>query len=142
MATLRWPRGEAARGWPAGPYFLAADGDSALDGGPLAAYRDWAWTTPPQVPPPGEGESRVAVALRVAHALDALLARPEEVVLAVGHALPLRYALDAANGLDPSARITPVPHAAPHRLERDAVERAVSRLRAWAASPSFAPYRG
>lgn len=114
----------------------------SFDGGPLAAYREWAWTTPPQMPPPGHGESRVAAALRVADALEALLARPEDVVLAVGHALPLRYALDAASGLDPSARITPVPHAAAHPLERDAVELAASRLRAWAASPSFAPHRG
>jgi broad specificity phosphatase PhoE len=114
----------------------------AYDGGPLAAYREWAWSTPPDVAPPGGGESRAAAALRVARALDALAARPEDVVLAVGHALPVRYALDAAAGLDPSARITPVPHATAHALDRDAVERAADRLRAWAAAPCFVPFRG
>lgn len=110
----------------------------AYEGGPLEAYRSWAWSTPPADAPPGGGESRVAAALRVALALEALLDRPEEVVLAVGHALPLRYALDAAAGVQPRARITPVPHATPHRLERAEVEDAVVRLRDWAAAPAFA----
>lgn len=114
----------------------------AYEGGPLAAYREWAWSTAPDVVPPGGGESRAAAALRVARALEALAARAEDVVLAVGHALPVRYALDAAAGLDPSARITPVPHATAHALDRDAVERAAGRLRAWAAAPRFVPYRG
>lgn len=114
----------------------------AFEGGPLRAYRDWAWSTPPERAPPGGGESRVAAALRLVGALEAMLAREEEVVLAIGHALPVRYALDAAAGLDPSARITPVPHATVHRLERDAVERAAQHLRGWAAAPRFVAYRG
>lgn len=113
-----------------------------FDGGPLAAYREWAWSAPPEEEPRGGGESRAAAALRAAEALDELLARPEATVLAVGHALPVRYVLDAAHGLDPSARITPVPHATAHELGAEQVERAAARLRAWAASPRFVAYRG
>ena len=107
------------------------------DGGPLAPYRDWAWTTPADVVCPGGGESRGAVALRIAATLDALVARAEEVVLAVGHALPVRYVLDAADGLTPTPRITPVGHAVPHRIDVDRVRRAAETLHRWAAAPAF-----
>ena len=40
----------------------------AFDGGPLAAYRRWAWSEEPDVRPPGDGESRAEVAARVADA--------------------------------------------------------------------------
>lgn len=109
-----------------------------FEGGPLEEYRRWAWSTPPADDPPGGGESRVSAALRVARGLERLLTRPEDVIVAVGHALPLRYALDAAAGVLPRARITPVPHAVPHALAVDEVERAIEALRAWAAAPRFA----
>lgn len=107
------------------------------EGGPLEPYRDWAWTTPADVVCPGGGESRGAVALRVATTLEALLARSEEVVLAVGHALPVRYVLDAAAGLTPTPRITPVEHAVPHRIGADQAQRAAETLRRWASAPVF-----
>jgi broad specificity phosphatase PhoE len=110
----------------------------AYEGGPLAAYREWAWSTPPEIDPPGEGESRVALALRVAQALGSVLERREEVVLVVWHALPLRYALDAASGVEPRARMTPVPHAQAFALEQTDAARAVDALRRWAAAPRFA----
>jgi probable phosphoglycerate mutase len=108
------------------------------EGGPLEPYREWAWTTPADVVCPGGGESRAAVALRVAATLDVLLARSEEVVLAVGHALPVRYVLDAAEGLTPTPRIAPVEHAVPHRIGADQVRRAAETLRRWGAAPRFA----
>lgn len=114
----------------------------AYEGGPLEAYRNWAWTTPPADEAPGGGESRVALALRVAGVLEALLVRPERVIIAVGHALPLRYALDAAAGVEPRARMTPVPHAVPHTLGTEDIARAIAALRAWAAEPAFADQRG
>ena len=109
----------------------------AFEGGPLAEYRAWAWTTEPDADCPGGGESRVQAAERFAGALDELLARPEEVVLAVSHALPIRYVLDASDGTFPAARIAPVPHAVPFRLDADAVERAAETLRVWATAPRF-----
>ena len=119
-------------------------GVGSYEGGPFAAYRDWAWTSEPDVACPGGGESRAQAAARVAGALDMLLARPEHVLLAVSHSLPLRYALDAVDGAFPASRVEPVPHAVPHALEADDVERAAETLRAWAADPRFAerPERG
>jgi broad specificity phosphatase PhoE len=108
-----------------------------FEGGPLEDYRSWAWTHEPDAECPGGGESRVEAAVRVAGALDALLERIEDVVLAVSHALPIRYVVDASDGTFPTARITPVPHAEPFSLEADAVRRAAETLRAWAHSPRF-----
>jgi broad specificity phosphatase PhoE len=108
-----------------------------FDGGLLADYRVWAWTEPPDVRPPGAGESRAEVAARVARGLDALLARPEDVILAVGHALPVRYVLDAAQGRMPAARIEPVGHATPYRVDAAGVERAAEELLAWSQAPVF-----
>jgi probable phosphoglycerate mutase len=109
-----------------------------FEAGPLAAYRDWAWTTPADAVCPGGGESRAAVATRLAGVLEALLLRPEETILAVGHALPVRYVLDASDGRFPEARIAPVEHAVPHRLSAACVAAAARALRRWGASPSFA----
>ena len=109
----------------------------AYEGGPLAAYRDWAWTHEADAPCPGRGESRGEAAARFAGALDELLARPEEVVVAVSHALPVRYVLDAADGTFPAAQIGRIPHATPFPLDADAVARAAETLRAWAAAPRF-----
>ena len=109
-----------------------------FEGGPLAAYREWAWSAGPAAACPGGGESRAEAAARFAAGLELLLARTEETVLAVGHALPLRYVLDIAEGRLPAARVEPVPHAVPFRLGREAVERAAAALRRWSAAPRFA----
>lgn len=116
----------------------------SFDGGPLAAYRRWAWESGPDVACPGGGESRAQAARRFAAGLRALLERPEPVILAIGHALPLRYVLDAAGGRLPAARIERVEHAAPLPLTRDAVEVAAETLAAWARRPCFAdtPFGG
>ena len=116
---------------------LGEIGFGSFEGGPLAEYRSWAWTNEPDAPCPGAGESRVQAAERFAVALHGLLARPEDVVLAVSHALPIRYVLDAADGAYPAARIEPVPHATPFALDADDVERAAETLRVWATAPRF-----
>ena len=108
-----------------------------FEAGPLEAYRRWAWTEPADAVCPGGGESRAAAALRVADALELLSARTEDVVLAVGHALPIRYALDAANDRSPEPRIEPVAHAEPYVLPVDRVVAAAQALRQWAATPRF-----
>ena len=110
----------------------------AYEGGPLADYRTWAWSNEPDAPCPGGGESRVEAAERFATALDELLDRPEDVVVAVSHALPVRYVIDASDGSFPAARIGHVPHAVPFELDADAVERAAETLRVWATAPQFA----
>jgi ribonuclease H / adenosylcobalamin/alpha-ribazole phosphatase len=109
----------------------------AFDGGSLEAYRNWAWTEEPDVHPPGDGESRAEVAARVADGLDLLLARDEETILAVSHALPVRYILDAADGMFPAARIEHVEHGLVYPLEAAALARAAETLRVWSDEPAF-----
>ena len=86
---------------------------------------------------PGGGESRVEAAVRIARAVDALLERAEDVILAVSHSLPVRYVVDASDGTFPAARITPVPHAIPFVLTSRQVAEAARTLRSWATSPVF-----
>lgn len=105
--------------------------------GPLDVYRVWAAAHSPDEPAPGGGDSRASAAARFALGLRAVLARPEQVVLLVWHALAIRYVLDAAHGLVPAPLIAPVPHASVHRLEREEVERAASLLEAWSREPRF-----
>ncbi len=109
----------------------------AFDGGPLPEYRRWAWSEEPDVPPPGDGESRADVAARVAAGLDALGARAEDTILAVSHALPVRYVLDAADGVFPAARIEHVEHATIYRLDAAAARRAAETLRVWSEDAEF-----
>ena len=103
----------------------------------LDTYRAWAASHPPDEPPPGEGESRAQAAARFAAGLRHVLARPEENVLVVGHALAIRYLIDAASGDVPAARMAPIEHAYPYRLDRADAERAATLLEEWSRAPSF-----
>jgi broad specificity phosphatase PhoE len=105
--------------------------------GALDEYRTWAASQSPAEPAPGDGESRAVAAARFARGLRRLLERPESVVLHVGHALPLRYAVDAAQGLVPASLIAPVEHAIPFRLTASQVESAAALLEGWSCSPRF-----
>ena len=109
----------------------------SFDGGALDAYRAWAAAHPPDEPAPGGGESRAQAAARFARGLRLLLARPEARVLVVGHALAIRYLIDAAEGHVPAARMSPIEHAFPYRLERGDAERAAMFLEAWSEAPRF-----
>jgi broad specificity phosphatase PhoE len=109
----------------------------SFDGGLLDTYRAWAAAHPPDLPAPGGGESRAQAAARFALALRLVLARTEERVLVVWHALAIRYAIDAAAGLVPAARMAPIEHALPFHLERDDVERAALLLESWSRDPRF-----
>lgn len=109
----------------------------SFDGGALDTYRAWAASNSPSEPAPGGGESRAGAAARFVLGLRVLLARDEPAVLFVGHALPLRYIMDAAVELVPAPRMAPVAHAHPFRLGRDDVARAAELLEAWSSSPRF-----
>ena len=106
----------------------------SFDGGPLEEYRAWAASHPPDEPAPGGGESRAQAAARFARGLRLVLARPEENVLVVGHALAIRYLTDAAQAHVPAARMSPIEHAFPYRLDRADAERAAEVLEAWSAA--------
>ena len=109
----------------------------SFDGGPLADYREWAASHSPGEPAPGDGESRGDAAGRFARGLRVLLERDERVVLVVGHALFVRYVLDAAEGFVPAPLTTPVEHATPYRLGVREVEAATELLRDWSKHPVF-----
>jgi len=109
----------------------------AFEGGPLQAYREWAWAHASTDEPPGVGESRQRVVARYAGALRRLLGREELTVLVVIHSLPIAYVLGAADGVDPARRMGLIDYARPFRLDADALEQAVVRLEAWCAAPSW-----
>ena len=109
----------------------------SFDGGLLDTYRAWAAAQSPSQRAPGGGESRADVAARFARGLRVLLALDGDTILFVGHALALRYVLDAAEGLAPAALMRPVEHAHPYRLDRAGVERAAALLQAWSLAPQF-----
>jgi broad specificity phosphatase PhoE len=104
----------------------------SFEGGPLEDFRAWAWAHGSADEPPGGGESRVALASRLARGYRRVLGRPEATVLVVGHALPMAYALDG-----PTPRIDLLDYATPHRLDRLELEAAVDRLAGWAAAPTW-----
>lgn len=108
-----------------------------FEGGPLADYRAWAASESPTTPAPGGGESRAAAAARYARGLRLLLEREEGVVLVVGHALFVRYVLDAAAGLVPAARMAPVEHAVPYRVGVREIAAASGVLEEWSRAPRF-----
>ncbi|HEY5872875.1 MAG TPA: histidine phosphatase family protein [Gaiellaceae bacterium] len=109
----------------------------SFDGGLLETYRAWAFASPPDEMPPGGGESRAQAAARFAQGMRLVLERPEGRMLVVGHALAIRYWLDAATGLVPAARMAPVDHARPYRLTRAEAERGALLLEEWSATPAF-----
>ena len=109
----------------------------SFDGGLLETYRGWAASAPPETIPPGAGESRAQAAARFASGLRRVLERSKGSVLVVGHALAIRYWIDAADDLVPAARMAPVAHASPYRLSRANAERAAGLLEAWSSAPVF-----
>lgn len=108
-----------------------------FEGGLLADYRAWAWAAPADELSPGGRESRGHAAARYARGFELVLDRPERTVLAVSHAVAIRYLVDAAAGRPPAARVAPVGHADAVRLGAADVRRAVTALQAWSRSPAF-----
>lgn len=107
-----------------------------FEGGGLDVYREWVWGRGPLEAPTG-GEHRGQLAARFAAGFRRLLDRPQETILLVSHSLPVRYVLDASEGLSPRARVDLVEYAVPYPLTRDQLARAVDVLETWAAAPAF-----
>jgi broad specificity phosphatase PhoE len=100
-------------------------------------YRTWAGSASPTDVPPGEGESRAAAVERYIRGFRVLLARPERLVLAVVHGLPIRYVLNAVEGAAPMPVLAQVPYGEPFRVSAGELETAVTKLGAWAAAPAW-----
>jgi broad specificity phosphatase PhoE len=109
----------------------------SFEGGPLSTYRAWAATHGPEDVPPGGGETRVAIADRYARGFRTLLARSEPTLLVVCHSLPIAFAVAAADGRAPTAKMPLVTYAEPHVLDADQLGRAVERIEAWTRNPVY-----
>jgi broad specificity phosphatase PhoE len=99
-----------------------------LEGKTLDDYRAWKRSRTHDDPFP-EGESLNDAARRYSRAYRKLLERPESPVLVVTHEIPLRYAINAADGrndLDgPTHRIA---NATPYLFDEQALERAATQI--------------
>jgi len=99
-----------------------------LEGKTLDEYRAWKRAHSRSDAFPG-GESLDDAARRYARALEHLLERPETPLLVVTHEIPLRYAINAADGSDdldgPTHQLA---NATPYLFDEAALERAVSGI--------------
>jgi len=100
-----------------------------LEGKSLQEYRDWKHAHTRRDAFPG-GESLDAAARRYADAYERLLERKESAILIVAHEIPLRYAINAADGSDdldgPAHQLA---NATPYLFDADALRRAVEGIR-------------
>jgi probable phosphoglycerate mutase len=108
-----------------------------FEGKALAEYRKWAGTHGPLDVPPGEGEARAAIAERYARGFRTLLERPEESLLVVCHSLPIAFALAAADGRRPSAKMPLITPAEPHILYEPSLRDAVEHIEEWVRDPVY-----
>jgi alpha-ribazole phosphatase len=99
-----------------------------LEGIPLEDYRAWKREHTRRDPFPG-GESLDAAARRYAEAFRKLLARAATSMLVVTHEIPLRYAINAADGSDdldgPAHQLA---NATPYLFDEEALSRAVQGI--------------
>ena len=109
----------------------------SFEGGPLDVYLRWAHAHGSAEEPGGGGESRGAIVRRHAAGFRKVLERPEQTVLVIAHSLPIAYVVMALAGRDPAPRVDVVEYAKPYRLTADDLERAVARLEAWCAAPTW-----
>jgi broad specificity phosphatase PhoE len=100
-----------------------------LEGKTLEDYRTWKHAHTRRDPFPG-GESLDDAARRYAAAYERVLQRPESTVLIVTHEIPLRYAINSADGSDdldgPTHQLA---NATPYLFDESALARAVSHIR-------------
>ena len=99
-----------------------------LEGMSLEDYRAWKRGHTRSDPFPG-GESLDAAALRYASAFRKLLRRAEVSVLVVTHEIPMRYAINAADGSDTlDGPAHQLPNATPYLFDEEAMARAVAGI--------------
>ena len=99
----------------------------AWEGMALHDYFAWARAADPEDAPPG-GESLHEVTERYCRGFRTMLEAPEERVLAVIHGLPIAIVLHAAGEGEPRTVYPVIPNATPHRLDAEALDRAVARI--------------
>jgi probable phosphoglycerate mutase len=112
-----------------------------LEGWTIEQYRAHKCHLDREQPFPG-GESLNDAARRYAGAFERLLARDERVTLVVAHEIPVRYAVNAANGSERlDGPLHDIANATPYVFDDEALRRARERILelASASSPSPSP---
>jgi broad specificity phosphatase PhoE len=100
-----------------------------LEGKSLEDYRAWKRAHIRSDDFPG-GESLDDAARRYAQAFEKLLDRPERSIFVVAHEIPLRYAINAADGSDDlDGPAHQLPNATPYLFDENALGRAVEQIR-------------
>ena len=113
-------------------------GAGRFEGRSLDEYRGWAWSAGSGEDAPGGGESRRSIVARYVKAYRGLLDRAEAVVLAVLHALPIAYVLDALDGSPPAQRITRrIAYAQAVPVVAADLRRALDVIDAWREAPTW-----
>jgi probable phosphoglycerate mutase len=107
------------------------------EGGPVDAYLAWAHANDSAAEPPGGGEGRRTLVARYAVGFRRIVDRPECAILVVAHSLPIAYVLMALAGFDPAPRVPLVDYATAHTVSAADLSRAITRLEAWCAAPSW-----
>lgn len=102
------------------------------EGRSIDDYLEWANGASSTELVPGAAESRVAVARRFAHGYRLLLERPEQVIVAVLHSLPISYLLSG-----PLRSLPLLAYAEPAFVAAADARAAVERLARWSASPTW-----
>ena len=99
-----------------------------LDGESIDDYRAWKRAHTRADPFP-TGESLDAAAVRYGRALESLLARRERAILVVTHEIPVRYALNAAEGSrDPDSPHHDIANATPYLFGEERLAEAATRI--------------
>jgi broad specificity phosphatase PhoE len=99
-----------------------------LEGRTIDEYRAWKREHRRSDPFPG-GESLDDAAVRYGRGFERLLARPERTILVVTHEIPVRYALNAAEGSDdPDAPHHQLANATPYLFSEERLALAAERL--------------
>ena len=99
-----------------------------LEGKTIDDYRKWkeAHTRHDAFP---NGESLDAAAVRYGRGLEAVRARPQRSILVVAHEIPVRYALNSAEGSrDPDGPHHQIANATPYLFDEERLAEAVARL--------------
>jgi ribonuclease H / adenosylcobalamin/alpha-ribazole phosphatase len=109
----------------------------SYEGGPLDSYLEWAFANDSAAEPQGGGERRQALVARYAAGFRRIAERPERTALVVTHSLPIAYVLMALAGQDPARRVPLVEYAEIHTVSAPELARAVARLEAWCAAPTW-----
>jgi broad specificity phosphatase PhoE len=99
-----------------------------LEGRTIDEYRAWKREHRRSDPFPG-GESLDDAAVRYGRGFERLLARPERTILVVTHEIPVRYALNAAEGSDdPDSPHHQLANATPYLFSEERLALAAERL--------------